>query len=291
MPDPERLAFVAMRFAKEAWNDPTYQAISNILREAGYKVLRGDELPSSGAVVDEVLRMLREADQVVIDTTGDSSNVSYELGYCHGIGREQSSLILLRKKGVLPQFNYAHYRHHIYADIRHLQRLLRYRLGVSTPLTDDQYGYAFTMSLPDEPIGLYGLDAAESLLAALKRIEFTGRCEYYAVDYFYLQPRTYCVGIGLKPGVRMKLNLKYWHRLEDLLEEELSNRKSRLKFERDLSEIGGIRAFRKTFISCGVAEFKDGQVTALLNSAEADSNFASAVLEAKALAESESQLS
>ncbi|MEU4441869.1 hypothetical protein AB0K14_16635 [Actinosynnema sp. NPDC050801] len=278
MPDQGKVAFVAMKFAKDPWNDPAYTVISEVLRESGYRVIRGDEVQSSGAVVDEVLMLLRTADCVVFDTTGDSSNVAYELGFCHGVGRQDKSLILLRRKGDPLPFNYQHYRHHLYGDLKHLRRVLRYRLSVSTPLTDDQLGYVFTMELPDRSIGFYGPDVVDSMLVALRDCNFTGRCEYYAVDHF-TQPRLYSVGLGLKLEGRAKLNGAYWKRISESFARELSKRNKDLAFQPSLSELAEMRAFRQTFIACGVAEFSEGKPTRLLNAEEVDSAFGGAILE------------
>ena len=64
-----------------------YLRIRAVLEEAGYSAKRADEIPTSAVVVEEVCRLLKESDLVVIDSTGDSHSVSYEIGYGHGIGR------------------------------------------------------------------------------------------------------------------------------------------------------------------------------------------------------------
>jgi len=277
--DIQKTAFVLMRFTDDPWRDPTYKVVREVLRESGYTAIRADEIETAGPVVDEVLRLLREADCVVFDTTGDSSNVAYELGYCHGEGRSNGSLILLRKAGDAPAFNYQHYRHSVYTDLRHLRRLLRYRLRLSTPLTDDQLGYAFTMSLPDESLGWYGLDVVESILSGLESLKFTGRCEYYAVDYFQLKPRLYCVGVGLKPEDQANVTRQYWEKLRNLFAQELNKSNSKLVFDRHLSEYAEMRSFRQGFIPGGTAEFKDGLPVRLLNMEDVDSTFAGSVRE------------
>ena len=120
------IAFVAMKFGGDSWNDKRYIAIRDVLEEAGYDVKRGDALQSSAAVTSEVFNYLRSADMVVVDTSGDSHNVSYELGYCHGIDRDPASVILVRgQREPEAPFNYAHYRYLQYKDLRHLKRLLR----------------------------------------------------------------------------------------------------------------------------------------------------------------------
>jgi len=48
---------------------------------------------------------------VVLDTTGNSHSVSYELGYCHVIDRPPETLVLLRQEGGSIPFNCSHFRH------------------------------------------------------------------------------------------------------------------------------------------------------------------------------------
>ena len=126
-------AFVAMKFTTDPWRDKTYLAIREVLENAGYDCIRADEIRTSGPAVDEVCRLLREADLVVIDSSGDSHNVSYEIGYCHGVDRPADRTILLKNSDSLP-FNYQHYRHSVYRDTRHLRRLLRGHLGMIEPI-------------------------------------------------------------------------------------------------------------------------------------------------------------
>jgi len=107
------VAFVAMQFTNDHWRDKRYIAIQEELNHAGFSCVRADEIKTSGPVVDEVCRLLREADLVVIVSTGDSHSVSYEIGYCHGVGRAGDSTLLLRDNSDIP-FNYRHYRHRVY---------------------------------------------------------------------------------------------------------------------------------------------------------------------------------
>ena len=133
-------AFVAMRFSCPPWRDKVYLAIREELEKVGYKCVRADEIRTSGPVVDEVCRLLSKADLVIIDSSGDSHSVSYEIGYCHGVGRTADSTLLLKDNDELP-FNYQHYRHRIYRDVRHLRRLIRDYLGLIEPIRPDVLGY------------------------------------------------------------------------------------------------------------------------------------------------------
>lgn len=74
--DNSSAAFVLMKFLADPWNDPTYQEICEVVEEAGYSALRADQIRTSGPVVDEVCRLIRESPLLLIDTSGDSPSVS-----------------------------------------------------------------------------------------------------------------------------------------------------------------------------------------------------------------------
>jgi hypothetical protein len=85
-----------MQFDSDPWTDRRYNIVRQVLEDAGYEVSRGDDIRTSGNVVEEVCRRLAKSDLVVIDTTGDSHNVTYELGFCHGVQRDPASTFLIR---------------------------------------------------------------------------------------------------------------------------------------------------------------------------------------------------
>lgn len=96
------IAFVAMKFDSDHWSDRRYLAIKEELQNAGFTCLRADEIRTSGQVLEEVCRLLKEASLVLIDSTGDSHNVSYEIGYCHGAGRPSERTLLIRCDSDIP---------------------------------------------------------------------------------------------------------------------------------------------------------------------------------------------
>ena len=62
MADDTKSAFVAMKFDSDPWNDRRYNIMREVMEDAGYEVTRGDEIRTSGNVVDEVCRRLKESD-------------------------------------------------------------------------------------------------------------------------------------------------------------------------------------------------------------------------------------
>ncbi len=133
------------------------------------------------------------------------------------------------------------------------------------------------MSLSSEPLGFYGSDVAEAMLATLKSVNFTGRCEYYAGENF--MTRSYCVGVGLKPVKREQLGYSYWVKLQKIFAAEVPKHNALLAVDSDLSELAELRALRQDLLPRGVVEFENGAPVRLLNAEQADSLFSAAVLE------------
>jgi hypothetical protein len=264
-----------MKFEGDIWNDKKYVVISEALREAGFEPVRADSIRSSQASAFEVIEHLRNADLVVVDITGYSSNVSYELGFCHGVGRDPLSLILICQRDQTAPFNYAHYRHHAYADLRHLRALLRYRLDISTPLIDDQVGYAYAFK--KDPDVIYGDDVAKAVVGAIRAVGFTGRCEYYAGDPF-VDPNLYVVGMGFKFKSRKeKATHKWWEELRKHIEDNLRQQGAKTTLDRASSERAEMRSMRTHLLLRGVAEFAEGAASRLLTPENADSWFGSII--------------
>ena len=273
-----RTAFVAMKFERDVWNDKKYTVISDVLEEAGFKPVRADGIRSSEASASEIAEYLRSAALVVVDISGYSANVSYELGFCHGAGRDPSSLILICQEDQVTPFNYAHFRRHSYADLRHLRTLLRYRLDISTPLTVDQTGYVLAFTWGEER--MYGHHVAEAIIQSIKKIGFTGRCEFYAADRYWIMPNLYVVGLGVKfKSRRTKATLSWWDKLQETVDAELKAKGVDISLEFDLSEITMMRGIRADQLAVGVAEFEDGVAQRLLSPEGADSWFSSVIEE------------
>lgn len=253
-------AFVAMQFQSDSWNDQRYLIISEVLREAGYEPIRADQIQSSGGIVDEVCAYLEKSPLVVIDSTGNSQSVSYEIGYCHGVKRNPAKTLLIRQgDGKDIPFNYRHFRHQCYKDFRHLRRLLRERLSLSTPLTDDQFGYVLTFPITTGAHE-YAPKVQEAILETIGYFDFTGRCELYDADGRLGNNHFYWAGVGLK-FQRIKNptpDYKWWMKFCQRIKAEVESR-CQLTLDEMLSEIGGMRGIRRQQKNCGVYEFIQGK--------------------------------
>lgn len=277
----KKTAFVAMKFEGNHWNDKRYVAISDILEEVGYIPLRADQIKTSKPIVDEVCHLLENAELVIIDSTGDSHSVSYEIGYCHGVDRPQQKTILIRQgDGRDIPFNYRHFRHHCYKDIRHLKRLLRDWFSITMPLTNGQLGYAFNFIVGSDA-GEYGYSVAKAVVSILKRKKFNGRCEYYAADgitFGFLD--RYLIGIGLKNTKNEVPSLNWWLDFKKKLSNELKTVDS-LELDVHSSELGELGSFRSNFLLRGAVQFVKGDPSIVLNpdNPESDSFFTSHINE------------
>ena len=274
------IAFVAMRFEDEHWRDKKYQVMQEELEAVGYKVLRGDQVQTSGPVVNEVCSLLKKADLVVIDTSGDSHNVSYELGFCHGIDRDPAHTLLLRDNSNIP-FNYQHYRHRVYRNVRHLRRLLHDYLDVSEPLSDDMYGYAFTFEFSENALEGYIMDGAECIIDSLLEARLTGRCECFSDEQFMIPGRFFTVGIGVRMRGRKKTpDLGFWKNIIARVNEMTSRFEGRITFKPQMSELSEKRAMKR-LIACGSAELREGHITKITSHSGEGRNFFDSYLQRK----------
>ncbi len=74
--------FVMMPFG--GWFDTYYKDIyTTSIKEAGFEPVRGDELFSTGSVVEQIWEQVVKAKVLLADLTGKNANVFYELGLAH----------------------------------------------------------------------------------------------------------------------------------------------------------------------------------------------------------------
>jgi hypothetical protein len=275
-------ALVLMKLEGDSWQDKTYSAIASVLREAGLAPIRSDEIRSSGPVVEEVCRLIRTAELVVVDSSGNSHSVSYEIGYAHGADRDFETLVHLRSEagGQIP-FNYAHYRALIYRDRGHLKRKLREHLRLSTPLLHTDLGFVINLEVI-RPCQAYGELTANAILDALDNVRFDGRCEYYAADGVSSGTGSeYFVGLGCKVrrGSERTPDLGWWTTLVQNVSEALLEATDRVRVDPLSSEMGEMSGIRQGLLNRGAVEFRVGQPRRILSPKEpmSDSWFVSAV--------------
>ncbi len=74
--------FVMMPFGQ--WFDAYYKEVyAPAIKDAGMEPLRGDELFSSGTVIEQIWEQIQKSKILLADLTGKNANVFYELGLAH----------------------------------------------------------------------------------------------------------------------------------------------------------------------------------------------------------------
>ena len=101
------VCFVVMQFTDE-YNALFKEVIRPVCASYGYEVIRGDDFYTSGQIIEDITRSIRESALIIADVTPDNANVFYEVGYAHGIGKP-TILLSDRKRDKLP-FDIAGFR-------------------------------------------------------------------------------------------------------------------------------------------------------------------------------------
>jgi len=104
--------FVAMQFS-----EPYYTLYKEVIerkgKEAGFDVLRIDDVNRPGIIFQDIQQALTEATAVLAEISPANANVFYELGYAHAL-RKQT--ILLARRGQELPFDIRSYRVIFYDD-------------------------------------------------------------------------------------------------------------------------------------------------------------------------------
>ena len=196
----------------------------------------------------------------MVDSSGDSHSVSYELGFCHGCKRSSETTLLIRNNQDIP-FNYRHFRHRVYKDRRHLRRLIRDFLDISEPLADFQIGYAFTFEFSETAFSGYILDGASCIFRALVEEKLSGRVECFSAEQFTIPGRFFTVGIGIKlPRGSSTPEYSKWVDIVGRVEELAKKYNGKIALDTQMSELAEKSAMRRSFLYCGAAEFRSGKI-------------------------------
>lgn len=81
-----KLIFVLMPFSQDM--KLVYQKIQQVvIQEHGLFCVRGDDLYTTGIIVEEIWNKIQEAQIIIADATGKNPNVFYEMGLAHALGK------------------------------------------------------------------------------------------------------------------------------------------------------------------------------------------------------------
>ena len=123
--DKQLRAFVLMPF-DEALDWAYDRLIKPAFEEAGYAVVRADDIESQQNILKDIVTELVESDVIVADLTSANPNVYYELGLAHGLGKQ---VILLSQDVSEAPFDLRSYRIVEYGDRFDQFRAAQERLG------------------------------------------------------------------------------------------------------------------------------------------------------------------
>lgn len=79
-------AFIVSQFGEKY--DILYKdVIRPICEENGYMPLRGDEMPTNTAILDDIIKSIKDCAVIIAEITPDNPNVFYEIGYAHALNK------------------------------------------------------------------------------------------------------------------------------------------------------------------------------------------------------------
>jgi hypothetical protein len=113
--------FIAMEYGERAINgrgrktynfDKVYRVFQKAVKLAGLEPVRADE-QKGGAILDDMVRALRDAPVVLADLSMDNPGVYYEVGRRHECRPEGT--VLVCRKGTVVHFDLSHFRVHVYS--------------------------------------------------------------------------------------------------------------------------------------------------------------------------------
>ncbi|MFW9877007.1 MAG: hypothetical protein ACFFG0_28265 [Candidatus Thorarchaeota archaeon] len=120
--------FILMAMKNDPFLENTYQIIKNECKNIDINAIRIDEIQTSALITKEVLDEIQSSEYIIVDLTLERPNVYYELGFTHGIGKDNEKIILLAKKGTNLHFDIRNMRTIIYENHEHLRKELKKRL-------------------------------------------------------------------------------------------------------------------------------------------------------------------
>jgi len=86
VPGPVPRCFIVMPFGSE-WSAAVNRVIREVCKSCGVQAVRGDDIFSPTDILDDIWQQIIAADFVIADVTGRNTNVFYELGMAHAVGK------------------------------------------------------------------------------------------------------------------------------------------------------------------------------------------------------------
>ncbi len=107
--------FVIMPFS-EPFDTLYRDVIEPVAKEAGFDVLRVDQVHGPGIILNDIQQQIEQSHAVVAEITSHNPNVFYELGYAHALRKPAVMLVRRPPKGEELPFDIRGYRAIFYDD-------------------------------------------------------------------------------------------------------------------------------------------------------------------------------
>jgi hypothetical protein len=107
------LVSAMMPFAPEF--NAVYRTLQGAVTAAGLGLLRADNIWEDSVIIQDVVSLIDRSKAVICDCTGRNSNVFYEIGIAHTLGRE---VILITQSAADIPFDLRHLRYVLYSDTK-----------------------------------------------------------------------------------------------------------------------------------------------------------------------------
>ena len=137
-------AFVIMPFDAEL--DPVYtDLIKQVLSDQGFDVQRADDIDSQQSILKDIVQSIYLSDLIVADLTGSNSNVYYELGIAHALGKpvilatqnlDEVPFDLKPYRILVYSTHFTHYKEAVERLSRYAKEFLEGSLPVGNPVSD-----------------------------------------------------------------------------------------------------------------------------------------------------------
>ena len=121
-------AFIMMAMTGDQDLEYVCSLIKEECQKFDIKAERIDEVHTSGMITNEILGKIDSSDFLFVDLSLGRPNVYYELGYCHGIGKDPKKVVLTAKEGTELHFDIRNMRTILYTDPNDLRKKLKERL-------------------------------------------------------------------------------------------------------------------------------------------------------------------
>ena len=193
---------VSAQELKDKYTDLISEAIKRA--NPSLKIIRADEIPDPGGIVDQIIELLTKCRYVVADITCPNPNVYYELGRRHSF-HLSTTILIKEKNGIKPPFDIEHLRHIKYENTPTGLKNLSYELKKVFDLSD-KYPEKYVNKIIKLPNNLReNGQRSEDFTLEIEQVPY----EYNREDWFELKYSTLnLLGkafVAFKPSVPNKL--------------------------------------------------------------------------------------